>query len=77
MGAAGGGAPPDMVPALTCICSDTKVDAMVKCVSACGTMTSAITTQKENMCKDPKGFVDAIAAKMGGGQYLPNHYFTG
>lgn len=36
-------------------------------------MASGITTQKENLCKDPKAAVDqlnAMAAKFGGGKIL-------
>jgi hypothetical protein len=64
----GGGSSADILPALTCVCGDAKVDATVKCAAACGSLASMITTQKDNMCKDPKAFVDAIAAKMSGGQ---------
>jgi len=69
-----GGGTPDLVPAITCACKDAKVDTAAKCVAACGSILSSITTQKDNICKDPKAFVNqvsgqisALMAKFGGG----------
>jgi hypothetical protein len=77
-----GGPMPDMVPLLTCVCRDPKIDAATKCLSACGggTSSASMTTQRDNVCKDPKAFVDQIssfAAKFSGGWFSSNMQPTG
>jgi hypothetical protein len=74
-----GGPLPDFVPVLTCVCKDAKIDAATKCLSACGSFAGTITTQRDNVCKDPKAYVDQIsslAAKFAGGWFSSNMQST-
>jgi hypothetical protein len=74
-----GGPMPDFVPMLTCVCKDPKIDAATKCLCACGSSASTMTTQRDNVCKDPKAFVDqmsSLAAKFTGGWFSSNMQST-
>jgi len=61
-----GGSTPDLVPALSCLCKEPKLDTATKCIAACGSILSSITTQKNNICSDPKGFVDKASSQISG-----------
>ncbi|KAF2432607.1 hypothetical protein EJ08DRAFT_695363 [Tothia fuscella] len=63
-----------LVKAVTCLCADAKVDATVKCASACGSIAASAPSLKTKYCADPKAAAASLAglaAKFGGGAGAP------